>query len=80
MTTVTSREFNQDVSAAKRAATHGPVVVTDRGEPAYVLLSIGEYERLTQGDMDRFLARMRMTQDVDVDFSPARIDAHVPDL
>lgn len=80
MTTVTSREFNQDVSAAKRAATHGPVVVTDRGEPAYVLLSIGEYLRLTEGDMDRFLARMRMAQDVDVDLSPARIDAHVPDL
>ena len=37
-TTFTSREFNRDVSAAKRAAANGPVIVTDRGQPAYVLL------------------------------------------
>ena len=42
----TSREFNQDV-AAKRAAREGPVIVTDRGEPAHVLLSWDEYRRLS---------------------------------
>ena len=36
----TSREFNQDVSAGKKAAQDGPVAVTDRGRPAHVLLSI----------------------------------------
>jgi hypothetical protein len=40
---VNSREFNQDVSAAKRAADHGPVVITDRGTPAYVLLRHADY-------------------------------------
>lgn len=36
----TSREFNQDVSAGKKAAQDGPVAVTDRGRPANVLLSM----------------------------------------
>ena len=48
-TILTSREFNQDASGAKRAASHGPVFITDRGKPAHVLLSIEEYQRLTGG-------------------------------
>jgi PHD/YefM family antitoxin component YafN of YafNO toxin-antitoxin module len=43
---VNSREFNQDVSAAKRAADDGPVVITDRGTPAYVLLRHEDYLKL----------------------------------
>jgi prevent-host-death family protein len=48
MTTLTSRELNQDLSRAKREAKKGPVFITDRGKPAHVLLSIEEYERLTK--------------------------------
>jgi prevent-host-death family protein len=44
--TISSREFNQDVSRAKRGADEGPVVITDRGEPAYVLLSYQRYRAL----------------------------------
>lgn len=46
MITISARAFNQDVSAAKRAAATDPVIITDRGEPAFVLLSYAEYERL----------------------------------
>jgi prevent-host-death family protein len=49
ITTLSSREFNQNASDAKRAARHGPVFITDRGRPAHVLLSIEEYQRLTGG-------------------------------
>jgi len=83
METVSSREFNRDVSAAKRAADHGPVVVTDRGEPAYVLLSIAEYRRLTDHDASVFLARLRMddlVEDVDLTFPPAELDFKVPEF
>ena len=48
VTTMTSREFNQDTSKAKKAAKAGPVIITDRGKPAHVLLSIEEYQRLAQ--------------------------------
>lgn len=47
VTTLTSREFNQDTSRAKRATRKGPVFITDRGRPAQVLLSIEEYNRLS---------------------------------
>ena len=47
ITTISSRAFNQDASGAKRAAATGPVVITDRGRPSHVLLSIEEYRRLT---------------------------------
>jgi prevent-host-death family protein len=47
ITTVSSREFNQDTSKAKKAARRGPVVITDRGRPAHVLMSIEHYESLT---------------------------------
>jgi PHD/YefM family antitoxin component YafN of YafNO toxin-antitoxin module len=41
-----SREFNQDVSQAKRLAVYEPVFVTDRGRPTHVLLSIEAYRHL----------------------------------
>lgn len=46
ITTLSSREFNQDASRAKKAANNGPVFITDRGRPAHVLLNIEEYRRL----------------------------------
>ena len=48
ITTLSSREFNQDTSRAKKAAQKGPVFITDRGKPAHVLLSIEDYRRLTK--------------------------------
>jgi prevent-host-death family protein len=47
ITTLSSREFNQDAGRAKRASRNGPVFITDRGRPAHVLLSIEEYEQIT---------------------------------
>lgn len=46
MTTLSSREFNQDTSKAKEAAKVKPVFITDRGRPAHVLLSIEHYQSL----------------------------------
>lgn len=48
VSTLSSREFNQDASRAKAASLNGPVIITDRGRPAHVLLSIEEYKRLTR--------------------------------
>jgi PHD/YefM family antitoxin component YafN of YafNO toxin-antitoxin module len=44
---VTAREFNQDVSRAKRFALVEPVFVTDRGRPTHVLLSMATYRQLS---------------------------------
>ena len=47
ITTLSSRQFNQDASKAKKAAMMGPVIITDRGRPAHVLLTFDEYKKLT---------------------------------
>ena len=49
ITTLSSRQFNQDASKAKKAAKAGPVIITDRGRPAHVLLTFGEYKKITGG-------------------------------
>ena len=68
MATVSAREFHQDVSAAKRAADLEPLIVTDRGKPAYVLMSIDEYRRLTARDHEEFLSALSMDDDQDIEF------------
>ena len=73
ITTISSREFNQDTSRAKKAAKEGPVFITDRGQPAHVLLSIEQYRELTGGPMT--LAEALRQPDVpDFDFTPPRLD------
>ena len=47
MRIITAREFNQDISKAKRFAVAEPVIVTDRGRPTHVLLSIAAYRQLS---------------------------------
>ncbi|MFT4296211.1 MAG: type II toxin-antitoxin system Phd/YefM family antitoxin [Micropruina sp.] len=79
MTTMTAREFNRDVSAAKREANDGPVVITDRGEPAYVLMSIAEYRRMGEKGAS-LVDRLSMDDDLDIEFQPARIELAVPEL
>ena len=46
MLTISSRAFNQDTGRAKKAAADGPVVITDRGKPAHVLLTYEAYRTL----------------------------------
>ncbi|WGG51346.1 type II toxin-antitoxin system Phd/YefM family antitoxin [Rugamonas sp. DEMB1] len=45
---MSSREFNQGLSEAKRAANNGPVFIIERGRPAHVLMSFEHYQRLTK--------------------------------
>lgn len=47
MKVIGSRDFNQDVSQAKRVARAEPVFVTDRGKPTHVLMSIQAFRQLT---------------------------------
>ena len=72
VTTVTSRQFNQDASGAKKAAQHGPVFITDRGKPAHVLLTIDDYRRLVGANMSlaEALAQPGAT---DFDLNPPRL-------
>jgi len=73
ITTLSSRQFNQDASKAKKAAEAGPVIITDRGRPAHVLLTFEEYRRIT-GERGRIadLLAMPGAEDVEIDIPLAR--------
>jgi PHD/YefM family antitoxin component YafN of YafNO toxin-antitoxin module len=73
ITNVTSREFNQDVSKAKRAALKGPVFITDRGRAAHVLLSIEAYQKIS-GKEKSIVELLAMPDAGDIDFDPPRLD------
>jgi len=45
-TTMTSGEFDRDTARVKREARNGPVIVTERGVPSLVVLSIQEFDEL----------------------------------
>ncbi len=72
ITTFSSREFNQAVTRAKKAARQGPVFITDRGRPAHVLLTIEEYQRIT-GGRTTLVELLAMPGDADVEFEPPRV-------
>lgn len=74
-TTITSREFNRDVSAAKRAAEQGAVTITDHGRRSHVLLTAEAFDRLVGGREvlgDRLWARG--TEHIELELSERTIE------
>jgi len=65
-TQVSSREFNQDTGGAKKAAERGPVFITDRGQPSYVLLTFDAYEKLLGAHVVDRLGEPPGIEDVDL--------------
>ena len=72
ITTLSSRAFNQAASEAKRAANKGPVIITDRGRPAHVLLCYEDYQRLT-GQRRNIADALAMPGDADIAFEPPHV-------
>lgn len=75
-TTISSREFNQDVSRARRAAEKGPVIVTDRGVPAYVLMRYEAYRRLA-GEEPGIRELLDLPGTEEVEFEAPRMGAGI---
>jgi prevent-host-death family protein len=73
---ISSREFNQDVGRAKRAAQAGPVVITDRGKPAFVLMQHEDYRRLagTLPKRNLFDLLAQDEPEADFDFDPPKLN------
>lgn len=79
ITTLSSRNFNQDTSGAKKAAKEGPVFITDRGKPAHVLLTFEDYLKLSGGNAS-IVDLLSMPGVGDIEFEPPRLkgDLHRP--
>jgi hypothetical protein len=76
VTVLSSCEFSQDVGRAKRAAENGPVIITDKGAPAYVLLRHEAYRKLAAGgpSLRKLLAQPGGD---DIAFEPPRLRAGI---
>jgi len=72
--TLTSREFVHNVSAAKRLAATGPVLITDRGQPAFALLSIKDYQRMS-GPKKNMVELLSMPEAAEFEIEPIQISA-----
>jgi prevent-host-death family protein len=72
ITTLSSRELNQDVTRAKKAAQAGPVFITDRGKPAHVLLTVEDYRRLA-GPKRNIADALAMPGAADIEFDAPRM-------
>lgn len=75
ITKLSSREFNQDTSRAKRAAKRGPVFITDRGRPSHVLLTVEDYQRITGGQKS-IAELLAMPEAARIEFEPTRLKGH----
>lgn len=76
ITTLSSREFNQDTGRAKKASSKGPVFITDRGRPSHVLLSMEEYQRIC-GASRNMVDALSMPGLSEIEFEPSRSRALV---
>ncbi len=77
VTTISSREFNQDIGKAKRESLNGPVFITDRGRPAHVLLSIDEYQQI-KDEKQSIVELLAMPDDIDFDPAPISKNLYQP--
>ena len=81
ITTVPSRQFNQDISVAKKAAMAGPVFITDRGRPAHVLLTFDAYKKICGGQTKiADLLAMPGAADIELEIPQRRDLAQAADL
>ena len=73
--TLTSREFNRNPSAAKRAAEKEPVIITDRGRPRFVLVDHAAYAALEAAKQPKqtLFDVLGHPASADIDFEPPKM-------
>jgi len=71
-TKLTVTEVNQNFSRARNALRDGPVIITERGEPAFVLMTYDAFRQRQEG-APTLLERIDLPGTEDVDFDPPRL-------
>lgn len=73
--TFSSRDFIRDVPTAKRAAFEGPVLIIERGRPAFALIKIDDDYRIAGKAAPSLLEMMDAISGGDgIDFDPPKLD------
>lgn len=79
ITTLSSREFNQDTGKAKKASETGPVFITDRGKPAHVLMTFSDYQRVL-GKRKNMSDLLGMKGAGEIEFEPAKVQGLIKSI
>jgi prevent-host-death family protein len=79
ITTLSSREFNQDTGKAKKASETGPVFITDRGKPAHVLMTFSDYQRAL-GKRKNMSDLLGMKGAGEIEFEPAKVQGLIKSI
>ncbi|MEO5344171.1 MAG: type II toxin-antitoxin system Phd/YefM family antitoxin [Gammaproteobacteria bacterium SHHR-1] len=74
ITILNLNDFSHDLASLKEAASQGPVIVTDHGQPSYALLKIDDYYRLTGSEPFSLMQVMAAIPCGEVEFEPPRLD------
>lgn len=69
ITTLSWRDFNQDISKAKKSTKNGPVFITEGGRATHVLLSIEDYQKLTESSLS-IIDLLALPGSEDIEFEP----------
>ncbi len=70
---MTSQEFNQNMGKAKYATASGPVFITDGGKPTHELMSIQDYQQITE-EHASIVELLAMPEAIDIEFVAPRLD------
>ena len=70
---MTSADFNQNPSKAKKAANDGPLVITEHGEASYVLVRYSDFESNWKKSKSLYDALCHKDSRFDDDFTPERV-------
>jgi PHD/YefM family antitoxin component YafN of YafNO toxin-antitoxin module len=70
---MTSADFNQNPSKAKKAANEGPLVITEHGEASYVLVRYDDFKDHWRKSKSLYDALNDKGSKFDDDFTPDRV-------
>ena len=71
-TTLSSEEFDQSPSRAKKPTSNGPVFIAEDGRHTHVLLSIEEYRKIG-GKAESIHDLLAMPEAAEIEFEPPRL-------
>lgn len=77
---MTSATFNQNPSQAKKQADKGPLVITDHGEAAYVLMRYEEFEVNWKKPKSLYEALRDPRATIEGEFDPDRLPLEDRDI
>ena len=64
--------MNRGLQSSAIGSFNGPVFITDRGHPSHVLLTIEEYQKLTD-KKESIVELLAMPDAADIEFEPPRL-------